>query len=63
MEEYTIMKTVDEIHEEIQRNVAIVGEMINKQKANIPLSDVDRIIRTEANNRINSLLWVLGEFN
>lgn len=62
MAEYTIMKNENEIHEEIERNLLITKEMINKQKKNIPLSEMDRLVRTEANTRINALLWVLGEF-
>ncbi|MFG3613376.1 hypothetical protein [Rummeliibacillus stabekisii] len=63
MEEYTVMKTPDEINAEINRNVAIVGELINKQKANIELNEDDKRNRLEANNRICTLFWVLGEFN
>lgn len=63
MEEYTIMKTPEEINAEINRNVAIVGALIDKQKANIELSEEDKWNRLEANNRICTLFWVLGEFN
>ncbi|MEX3624983.1 hypothetical protein [Viridibacillus arvi] len=63
MKECTIMKSVEEINEEINRNVALVGKMIQKQREGIPLNESDVIIRREANYRINSLFWVLGEYN
>ncbi|AMW98429.1 hypothetical protein [Rummeliibacillus stabekisii] len=61
MEEQATRKTVNEIDEEIERNIAVVDKFIKKQQAGIELSEEDKILQAEASYRVTTLLWVLGQ--
>lgn len=57
------MKTKAEMEDEMERCKNIIDVCIQKQKRNEPLSDFEKSMRQEAGQRINTLLWVLGEMD